>query len=219
MSLLVRAIVRARDAEHLEPGLVTIRRGEIAAVASPHDGRVVADEPALRAHHAIASGIHDAAPSLPSRFGQVFADETALASALDARRADLAEALERVGDRVEMSVTLSWRAASSRNLAIARNSNTPPATGRDYLRSRAVRERERQDAERAVERLVAALATERPLARHSSCPRDGVAAIVALLIDRDRVRAVRERIAAFSVSDETVTAATSAPMPPYTFTS
>ena len=212
MTLIVRAIVRARDADRLAPGLIAIRQGDVAAVASALEERVAPDEPALRAHHAIASAIHDAGPSLPSRFGQVFADEAAVANALDARGAELATALESVGDRVELSVTLRWR------VEIARD-DTPAATGSDYLRSRAVRERERLDADRAVDRMVAILASERPLVRHRSCPREGVAAIVALLIDRDRARAVIERVDAFASVDGSVTAEVHGPMPPYTFAS
>jgi hypothetical protein len=213
MSLLVRAIVRAGDAERAGSDLVAIRSGDIAVLASRVGSAVAADEPELRAHHAIAARVHDAGPSLPSRFGQVFADEEAVASAIGARRDELAAALQQVGDRVEMSVTLTWREPP------ARIETPEPRTGREFLVSRAAREHERQDAERAVARLVDELATERPLVRHSICPREGVAAIVAFLIDRDDVREVRARVDAFGAHDGRLVTTVSGPMPPYSFAS
>jgi hypothetical protein len=213
MSLIVRAIVRIGDAGRAGSDLVAIRSGDIAVLASRVDGRVAADERELRAHHAIAAQVHDAGPSLPSRFGQVFADEAAVASAVAARRDALVESLERVGDRVEMSVTLTWRATHTR-------ADTPePRSGREFLVSRAAREHERQDARRAVARLVSELAAERALVRHSICPREGVAAIVAVLIDRDDVRELRERVVAFGAHDASVAATVHGPMPPYSFAS
>jgi len=213
VSLIVRAIVRVRDVERAASDLVAIRSGDIAVLASRVGGAIAADEPELRAHHAIAARVHDAGPSLPSRFGQVFPNEAAVESAIAARRDELVESLERVGDRVEMAVTLTWREAPARVEA------SEPRSGREFLESRAAREHERQDAERAVERLVNELATERPLVRHSICPREGVAAIVAVLIDRDDVRGLRERVVAFDAHDERVEATVSGPMPPYSFAS
>jgi hypothetical protein len=213
MTLIVRAIVRAGDAERVGSDLVAIRSGDIAALASRLGGALAPSESELRAHHAIAVRVHDGGPSLPSRFGQVFADEAALAAAIGARRDELAAALQRIGDRVEMSVTLTWRDPPTRV-------ETPePRSGREFLVARAAREHERQDAERAVARLTTELATERALVRHSICPREGVAAIVALLIDRDDVSEFRERVVAFGAHDGSVAAAVHGPMPPYSFAS
>ena len=213
MSLLVRAIVRAGDAERAGSDLVAIRSGDIAVLASRVEGAIAAGEPELRAHHAIAAQVHDAGPSLPSRFGQVFADEVAVASAIGARRDELLASLEQVGDRVEMSVTLLWRDPPTHL------ERPEPRTGREFLLSRAAREHERQDAERAVARLVDELSAERALVRHSICPREGMAAIVAVLIDRDDVRGFRDRVVAFGAHDEGVKATVSGPMPPYSFAS
>jgi hypothetical protein len=46
-----------------------------------------------------------------------------------------------------------------------------------------------------------------------------VAAIVAVLIDRDDVRGCRDRVVAFGAHDEGVKATVSGPMPPYSFAS
>lgn len=213
MSLLVRAIVRAADAERALAGeLVAVRDGDLAAIASPREDLPAADERELRTHHALASRIHDAAPSLPSRFGQAFADETALRAALGARRAALRSALESVGDRVEVAITLAWRAP------VAAAPEIEPRTGREFLESRAVRERVRRRADALVERLLATLGGERAVSR-SSCPREGVAAIVGLLIERHEVGEVREAVRAFASGEPDVVASVSGPMPPYSFAS
>src|SRR5205085_1421329 len=109
----------------------------------------------LRAHYAIVASIHDAGPSLPSQFGQVFSDEAALARALDARHAELRESLERVGDRVEMSLTLAW------NPSVPASELPEPRTGREFLVARAAREGVRRQAEMTVERLLDLLASDR----------------------------------------------------------
>jgi len=213
MTLLVRAIVRSADAERHGGDLVAVRDGDIVALASPTTGVPAPDEPSLRAHHAIASRIHDSGPSLPSRFGQVFADEHALAQVIGSRRDELAAELETVGDRVEMSITLSWRTP------VAHADEPEPTTGREFLESRAARERERRDAKDAVDRLLGGLRSEHQSARTQICPRDGVAAIVAVLIERNAVRDLREHVSAFARNDDRVSATVHGPLPPYSFVS
>lgn len=213
MRLLVRAIVRSADAERHGSELVAVRDGDIAALATPTADVPSADEPSLRAHHAIAARIHDSGPSLPSRFGQVFADESALAQVIGSRRDELVAELDAVGDRVEMSITLAWRTS------ITRVDEPQPTTGREFLESRAAREHERRDAQHAVDRLLADLASERLPNRTHICPRDGVAAIVAVLIERDAVRGLREHVYAFARNDDRVSATVHGPLPPYSFVS
>lgn len=213
MTLLVRAIVRSADATRHSSDLVAVRDGDIAALASPMTDAPDADEPSLRAHHQIAVRIHDTGPSLPSRFGQVFADERALAQVIGSRREELAAELAAVGDRVEMSITLAWRTP------VAREDVPEPTTGREFLESRAVRERERRRAEEAVGQLLEALPGERASTRTRICPRDGVAAIVAVLIERNAVRELREHVYAFARNDDRVHATVYGPLPPYSFVS
>ena len=212
MTLVVRAIVRAGDAGRHD-GFVAVRGGDVAALATRAESQPAPDETAMREHHALAARIHESGASLPSRFGQVFADESALANAIAERNDELSAALEAVGERVEISVTLVWRTPPETARPAA------PRSGREFLVARAVRERVRRDAEEAVTRLVAALANERAIARHDICPREGVAAIVALLIERQDVHELRERAEAFARSDERVSATVHGPMPPYSFTS
>jgi hypothetical protein len=97
--------------------------------------------------------------------------------------------------------------------------NAQPRTGREFMESRVARERERRSAEDAVARLIDSLATERAFTRNRICPREGVAAIVAVLIERSAVREFRTRVDEFARGDATVTATAHGPMPPYSFAS
>ncbi len=215
MKLVVRAVVPASRAV-ADADLIAVRAGDVAALASRVSESPRIDADALRAHHEIAARIHDSGPSLPSRFGQTFDDDAALASALEERGAALAEALVSVGDQVEMSVTLAWREGAG---VANESTRLEPRSGREFMESRVARERERRRAEDAVARLIDVLATERAFTRNRICPREGVAAIVAVLIDRNGVREFRERVEAFARGELTVSATAHGPLPPYSFAS
>ena len=206
--------MRTADAARLEPeGLVAVAGAGLSALASPYDGAPTADAEQLRAHERITARIHDAAPSLPSRFGQFFRDEQALSAVLRERSAGLLDELDVVGERAEMSVTLAWRAARERAPAAHH------ASGREFLEAKAVRERELRDAEAVVARLVDHLAVDQATVCRTICPREGVAAIVAILIARDGAPALRLMIDSFGQHSSEVTARVYGPLPPYSFAS
>jgi len=210
--LLVRAIVRTADAPRAGlPDLVVVSADGVAALATRSDVAPGPTAAQLREHERVARRIHDAVPSLPSRFGQLFADEPALARALEGREAALAQSLARVGDRVELAVTLLWR-----NDRIARKAPVA-STGRAYLEARAVREREQQEAEQVVARLIEQLPCERAFIRHRICPREGIAATIAVLAARDEVTNLQEAVLSFGERSAEVSAVVHGPLPPYTF--
>jgi hypothetical protein len=210
----VRAIVRSEDAQRAATSdLVVVRADGIAALATPVAEKPPLTEAELRTHDAITRRIHDGAPSLPSRFGQLFADEGALVRALRDREGALAESLESVGPRVEFHVTLEWRRPHVASDA------SDASTGRGYLEALAVRERERREAEQVVARLTEQLPTERAFIRTVICPRSGVAAIVAILSTRDEVMSVRQVVESYGERSGEISAVVRGPLPPYTFAS
>jgi hypothetical protein len=210
----VRAIVRTADAALLErEGLIAVADAGLSALASKQDVTPSAGPGELRAHERITGRIHEAVPSLPSRFGQFFRDEASLSAVLRERRADLLGELDLVGDRAEMSVTLSWREPPD-HLPTA-----GLATGREFLEAKAAREREQRDAKDVVARLVDHLAVEQAVIRHTTCPREGIAAIVAVLIARDGAEMLRQQVVSFAERSSDVTARVYGPLPPYSFAS
>jgi hypothetical protein len=222
----VRAIVREDDAWRIAPDadddLVAVRAAGLAAIATPRDVAPPASEIELRAHQRATLRIHEAGASLPSRFGQLFNDEDALAAALVSNRSRLVQSLELIGERIEMSITLEWKTPhpDQHTQGLGGNANTSsPMTGRAFLEASAARERERRQAEQVVADLVTHLSVEQALIRHSICPRDGVAAIVALLVARDAVGALRRRVDSYNEGSVEVRASVYGPLPPYSFAS
>ena len=212
MTLLVRSFVRDADAHRLAPlGLMAVRASQVAAAVSEVDGAPALTERALREHEAITARVHAATPSLPSRFGVTFGDARDLRTALERREVALREQLDRLGTRVEMAVTLSWREEQPRP--------AEPRNGREYLEARAVRERQRDEAARIAARFVAELGYERAVTRESMCPRDGVAATLSILIPREEVMRVRRYVASSRERSSEVTVAVSGPLAPYSFAS
>ena len=210
----MRAIVRTADATLLErEGLIAVADAGVSALASRQEAVPSADAGELRAHERITGRIHHAVPSLPSRFGQFYRDEASLSAVLRERRADLLGELDLVGDRAEMSVTLLWREPRG-HVATA-----DLATGREFLEAKAAREREQRDAENVVARLVDHLAVDQAVTRRTICPREGVAAIVAVLIARDGAGALRQKVDSFEQRSSDVTARVYGPLPPYSFAS
>ena len=212
MTLLMRAIVRASDVGRVAAvDLVAVHAERLAALASPRAAPPRPTEQELREHDAITRTVHAAAPSLPSRFGDAFADERDLRAALREHEDALATELSRIGERVELALTIRWREPRRRQAIDDR------ASGRVYLESRAVRERERQQAEQLVARLIEQLPCERAFTRQRICPRDGVAAIVAILSTRDEVSTMRQHIGSFAERSSEIVMDVAGPLPPFSF--
>ncbi len=207
----MRAIVRAGDVPSAAAAdLVVVRAGSVAALATACAEAPAPTETALRAHQAITQRIHEDGASLPSRFGQLFADEAALAEVLRDRADSLARGLDDFGSRVELAITLTWRATHKAR-------TTPATSGRTYLEAAAAREHERRAAEQVVARLVEQLPCERAFIRHLMCPRDGIAATVAILCARDEVTMLRRAVDSFGERSSEVSASVHGPLPPYSF--
>ena len=207
----MRSYVRASDDPRFAD-LVAVRAGAVAALASECAGTPRPDEHELRTHDAITRRVHDAMPSLPARFGALFDDPDALRRALVTREESLERAIAALGTRIELAVTLRWRAP--------RVHRAPQSeSGRAYLERLAARERERSEAQQVVERLVTELACERALIRERICPHEGVAATVAVLTKRDEETNVRQRVESFGRNASEVSTDVYGPFPPYSFVS
>lgn len=212
MTLLVRAIVRSGDAARVAAAeLVPVRADGLVALVSRMITRPPLVEAELRAHDALTRRIHELVPSLPARFGQDFPDEATLIDALRARRDELHAALDRVGGRVELAVTLHWRRSPRHNAP------HDTSSGRRYLEGRAMDMRVRERADEIVGCLAAELSVEQAFVRHETCSRRDVAAIVAFLIDRDEIEVARERVGSFGERSADVSTVVDGVFAPYSF--
>ncbi|HEY6960027.1 MAG TPA: GvpL/GvpF family gas vesicle protein [Candidatus Limnocylindria bacterium] len=215
MTLLVRAIVRASDLDRVatDDDIVAIRAADLAALASRIDGPVSATESALRGHDSLTRSIHERVASLPARFGQLFESEDDVVAAIEARAATLREGIATVDGRVEVAITLRWRELSRPSASV------DGSPGHAYMAQRAADLALARRAEAIAARLVDEMAYERAHARLKTCPRPGVAAIVAILVDRDDVSDVRERVRSFGACSSEVTASVDGVFAPYSFAS
>lgn len=203
-----------------------VRWRNLAAVTGPtasENASLTTD--AVLHHEAVVEAVRQRVPALPVRFGTVFRDATSLASALAERYESLADDLERLGDKVELSVTVLWVAppAADTTIAMSREKVAHEALGMGarYLRGRAFelrREEELRERANAVayelDQAVGGLALERRL---KLLPTPRIALRAAYLLDDVRVGAFRAAFDAIRQSRSDLRGLLTGPWPPYTF--
>ena len=194
--------------------------GPLGVWASAVDGEAATRDDAFD-HHRVVEELCARQPCLPIRFATRAADAEGARALIAARAGELAGALERVGRRRELAVTLLWLEAAvrpGRGHAVA---GAPP--GRAFLeRKRAAYEadeRRRAEAEALARSLEAGLASDQADVRHAFCPSPEVALSTAILAPAGEADAMKERVVRVASGLGGVRAVVSGPWPPYTFAS
>jgi hypothetical protein len=220
--LLAHAITR-RSTGGPEAGLrglalEQIAAGELGLWATLWDGEPVLSRDDAFAHHDLVAVLCDAGPCLPVRFGTWLNDEAAARRSLEAEQERFAAAVDRLGERREVAITLLWRDAVSpegRGHAVA-------PSGRAYLErqraAHAITDERRKTADSLAERLRSQLAVDQADARHESCPSAEVALSMSLLARRDEADALKARATAAVAAIDGMRGVVSGPWPPYSFT-
>lgn len=180
---------------------------------------------AVLQHEAVVEAVRREGPALPVRFGTVFRDATSLTSALAERYEPLAADLDRLGDKVELSLTALWasHAFGDELTPVLRDDEASlgQGVGARYLFARAA-ELRRADAlkeraravDRELNRLLGGLALDR---RVSLLPTPRVAVRTAYLLDPAGVRAFEAAFQATHRSRSEVRLLLTGPWPPYSF--
>lgn len=170
------------------------------------------------AHHDLVAVLCEAGPCLPVRFGTWLASEAAARTSLDDGEARFAAAVDRLGERREIAVTLLWRDAPSepgRGHAVA-------PSGRAFLdrkrAAHAVTDERRRIAAGLAADLARDLAVEQADVRHETCPSAEVALSLSLLARKDEAGALKARAMAAVADLGGVRGVVSGPWPPYSFT-
>jgi hypothetical protein len=205
--------------------LVKVRLRDLAAIAS----RVIDDAApitidAVLHHEAVVEAIRQHGSALPVRFGTVFRDESSVAAALSERYESLLADLQRLGGKVELSLTAIWAAAPTDVPSDDwRNDAGGPGrgAGATYLLERAAKVR-RDDAltQRArgvaqdLDGILGWLALER---RVSLLPTPKIAVRAAYLLDPAHVSAFRAAFEAIRGSRGELRVLLTGPWPPYSF--
>ncbi len=184
------------------------------------DGTRVSPEAVLR-HEAVVEAARRQGPALPVRFGTVFRDAEAVACALAERYEPLAADLERLGDRVELCLTVLWPAPPVEDTPAPAPSDPETSAGARYLHARAAELRreealtERAEAvARELEQAFGALALER---RVSLLPTPRVAVRTAYLLDAAAVADFRAAFQATRRARGELRLLLTGPWPPYSF--
>ena len=211
--------------------LVLVPWRELAAVT----GRVLDDGgratlQAVVRHETIVEAVRLKGPSLPVRFGTVFGDPAAVAAALADRYEPLAADLDRIGNKVELSLTALWSAPAWRDErtegvpALSRQEKELSAGARylyaraaELRRDEAIKERARVVAEKLDRILGARWAT---LGRCVSlAPMPQVAVRTTYLLDPAKVGDFRTDFEAMRRRVREVRVVLTGPWPPYSFVS
>ena len=166
-----------------------------------------------RSHNAVVEASLEEHTPLPMRFGQWFASESELRSALRERGKALRRALERVDGAVEFGVRVLD--PSSKRV------HTPDrSSGRAYLEGLARREAATEQARRRGAEVASALRTELgDLVRAQAVRPGDTTALVAIahLVDRHDTGSYRRRVHTFTERRQDLRFVTTGPWPPYGF--
>ncbi len=195
-----------------------IPTGSVGVWVSPVGADAATRDDAFE-HHRVVEELCARQPCLPIRFGTRALDAEAVRTLLAPRQDELAGALERVGRRRELAVTLLWLDADVRpgrgHTLVA---GTP---GRAFLEGRravyAAAEERRVIAETLAGTLVAGLAADQADVRHAFCPSPLVALSTAILAPVGGAEALKEEVVRVASGLSGVRAVVSGPWPPYTF--
>ncbi len=194
--------------------LIPIACGDVVAVASEHSRPFDAtpSEETLWEHEDVLETLLEAGPVLPVRFGVRFADREAMRAAVQPRSADLAAALSRLRDKVELSVRLLAREDGRRPVATGIDADAGP--GARYLLERLEQKR---DASRKLDTVRSRLAPRAVAERSQLLPRAGTLAASAFLVEQGAVQGFRQEAHDLEQELDDVVLVCTGPWPPYNF--
>lgn len=147
--------------------LSTVVWQDLAAVTSPIESAALPTIPVyLMRHEAIVEELCQAGPTLPVRFGTVLADPAAVAQAIAGKYEVLLADMARVGDKVELGLTILWDTTADQNeaqseqqtsLTSATSAKGSSGAGKRYLDARRARYRFEAAQQNKVRAIIAAL--------------------------------------------------------------
>ena len=216
-----------------------LRCGELGAVvsrvdASGADGITPASTAEnLMRHETVVEAVSAAGPALPVRFGTVLPNSEAVMNVLAAQYETLRNDLRRLGDKIELGVTVLWHPAAeihSGEPALSsdegRRHDTDTAAvddrpGLAYLRTRQTEYRQAESVQKRAQTLACELdAVLRPHAlecHRSLCPSEHLALRDLYLIERERIGAFEGAFDEVRQRHQEVRFLLSGPWPPYSF--
>lgn len=215
-----------------------LRYGELAAVVSRIAAAEVdsitsaANAENLVCHETVVEAVRRQGPALPVRFGTVLPHGEAVSRALAAHYVALRDDLLRVGDKIELGVSVLWqqadelsRAARS-DVGVARQSNADTGGGAGhpglaYLRARQTEYRRaeslRERAQVIARDLDVAIRPHALGCHRSICSSERLAVRDVYLLERGHVEAFENAVAEVRQRHQEVRFLVSGPWSPYNF--
>jgi hypothetical protein len=170
------------------------------------DHEPLVTEDALWAHEAVVEALWEEGPVLPARFGTVLPSVERLRAELEERRAEFAEALAFVRDRVELGVRAAWPER--------RFESGAPESGRAYLARKLELQQAAADAAAYLHEPLARIAVADTVEiHHAPC----LTLVGAYLVERADVVRFRNEAGRLAKTLEGVRLACTGPWPPYSF--
>jgi Gas vesicle synthesis protein GvpL/GvpF len=208
--------------------LFKIPCGELAAVTSAlnETGLVEPSAEHVLHHETVVEAVCQAGAALPVRFGTVLANADAVTAALVERQSILTADLARLGDKVEMGLTVLWEPPLVQEEPVQEGPSDsepidPRGPGARYLQARLRRRHSeaaiRSKAKELARNLDEALGPETLDRRWTILPTPRMAARAAYLLDPSQVRRFRETFDETRRVHPELRFLLSGPWPPYSF--
>lgn len=216
-----------------------VQCGELGAVVScvhltGADGAApVATAENLMRHEAVVEAVCAVGPALPVRFGTVLPNSEAVMNVLAAQYEMLRNDLRRIGNKIELGVTVLWHPVAgihsgkpARSSDASRRHDTDTAAvgdrpGLSYLRARQTEYRQAESVQRRAQTLAreldAALRPHTLECHRSLCPSEGLALRDLYLMERERIGAFEGAFDEVRQRHQEVRFLLSGPWPPYSF--
>lgn len=198
---------------------------ELAAVTRRiGEGHATFTMEAVMHHEAVVEAVRQQGPALPVRFGTLLRDAASVASALAERYDALVDDLQRLGDKVELSLTAIWSTeplGSEPAPALDAPANGHQSAGAHYLKARAAELRRHEGLEERArtiaERLDHTLSGHSLERRVSLLPKSRIAIRTAYLLEPSGVGAFRAAVETVRRTLTEMRVLLTGPWPPYTF--
>ncbi len=203
---------------------------DLAAIGSPIQSATLPATPAsVLRHEAVVEALCQAGPALPARFGAILADPAAVAQSIAEKYEVLRADLARVGDKVELGLTILWDTPAKPDeaqteqqmLAAAQTESSAPGAGKRYLEAKLALHRREAAQQHQARAIIADLEQAlRPYLLEQRCrvlslPRLAVRA--AYLVQPWQVQAVQRKVDELRQKQPELRWLLSGPWPPYTF--
>jgi Gas vesicle synthesis protein GvpL/GvpF len=181
-----------------QPPLRAVKSDGLTALCAPAERRELTAE-VLWEHEAVVEALMEERDLLPMRFGTLVEDDEAAVRALEERREELRNSLDRVRGAVELAVRAEANAPK----------DNPPAgtTGAEYIRAKA----HRKEAARMLHEPLAFLARESVVQPGPELLR------AAYLVDREAVESFVGLVRRLQETHDGLRVLCTGPWPPYSF--